>query len=537
MLIEIKSNVLQNKKIEFHPSLNVVIGDTEATNSIGKSTSLMLVDFVFGGSSFINLNKDAVAELGHHSYEFCFEFDEVRYYFRRDTATPDNVTTCNRNYQATGVQELEEYNKWLKEMYAPQKHALTFRAFVGPFSRIWPKDNINNVRRPLHSATGQTASECITILIKIFGRYQEIEAAHQKLASKESERAALKKAVTYSFVEKIGKRKHSENEIELAKISNEVDKIKSELAKYTLNIRAVIDKELLQLKESKDLLLQQRLKTEEKLVRTQRNLKENKYIKSEQFSSLLEFFPEVNTEKIAQIEVFHSSVAALLKKELVESQSALLTQKEEIESALREIDGQISQRLSNFENPTALVDHVYSLSQKWNKLKRENELHEKQSTIEEEYKLLKSGLSELKIAILKTVQLSINTKIGEIATHVYGKDAKTPALVLAENNYSFDIVDDTGTGKAFANLVIFDLAIFALTDLPILIHDTPLFKNVENQAVAKFINEYLKFEKQSFVALDEIKKYGTEAEELLLENIVTQVSNDRVLYIKDWRKR
>jgi hypothetical protein len=537
MLIEIRSNVLRQKRIEFHAGLNVVIGDANATNSIGKSTALMLVDFVFGGNSFIELNKDAVVELDHHSYEFCFEFNSVRYYFRRNTVAPNNVIICNNKYEPSGVQELDDFNKWLKEMYASQKYALTFRALVGIFSRIWPKDNVTNVRRPLHSVAGQAASECITILIKIFERYKEIEAAHQKLSAKESERSALRKAVTYSFVDKIGKRKYSENEVELARINNEVHDIKTDLAKYALNIRAVIDKELLQLKQSKDLLLQQRLKVEEKLLRTRRNLQENKYIKSEQFDSLVEFFPEVNTDKIAQIEVFHSSVAALLKKELNESQSTLLAQQEDIESALREIDSQISERLSNFENPTALIEHVYSLSQKWNKLNRENELHEKQANIEEEYKLLKKNLSELKIAILKTIQLMVNTKITEIVTRVYGENAKTPVLELEESSYSFDIVDDTGTGKAFANLVIFDLSIFALTDLPILIHDTPLFKNVENQAVAKFIKEYMRFEKQSFVALDEIKKYGAEAEKLLIKNMIIQVSDKAVLYIKDWRKR
>jgi hypothetical protein len=158
------------------------------------------------------------------------------------------------------------------------------------------------------------------------------------------------------------------------------------------------------------------------------------------------------------------------------------------------------------------------------------------AAIEEEYKLLKKNLSELKIAILKTIQQMANKKNTEIVTRVYGENAKTPVLELGEDSYSFDIVDDTGTGKAFANLVIFDLSIFALTDLPILIHDTPLFKNVENQAVAKFIKEYLQFKKQSFVALDEIRKYGTEVEKALLKNMVIQVSDNAVLYTKDWRK-
>lgn len=414
----------------------------------------------------------------------------------------------------------------MKNQYTPDKHALSFRAFVGIFSRIWPKDNVTNVRHPLHTVAGQAANECIATLIKIFERYKEIEEAHKKLVKKEEERKALRRAMAYSFVERISKRQYSENEVLLDQISTQVEEIKTDLAKYALNIRQVVDKELLELKKSKDRLLQQRLKTEENLSRTQRNLTENKYIQSEQFSSLVDFFPDVNTEKIAQIEIFHSSLARLLKKELTESKNILTAQQEQINLALKEIDAQISERLKNHENPTALVDHVYALSQQWNKLKREDELFEKQAEIENDFTTFKANLSALRVAILITIQVRVNKEIKKIVERVYGEGAKTPVLSLSENSYTFDIVDDTGTGKAYANLVIFDLAIFALTDLPILIHDTPLFKNVENQAVAKFINEYAGQKKQSFIALDEIAKYGSEAEKLLRDHQIVQLTND-----------
>ena len=43
MLIEIRSSVLRDGPLKFGVGLNVVIGDKKATNSIGKSTVLMLV--------------------------------------------------------------------------------------------------------------------------------------------------------------------------------------------------------------------------------------------------------------------------------------------------------------------------------------------------------------------------------------------------------------------------------------------------------------------------------------------------------------
>jgi hypothetical protein len=48
---------------------------------------------------------------------------------------------------------------------------------------------------------------------------------------------------------------------------------------------------------------------------------------------------------------------------------------------------------------------------------------------------------------------------------------------------------------------------------------------------------YLETEKQSFIALDEIDKYGPETTALLIEHRVLQLDTKNLLYIKDWRSR
>ena len=42
MLKEIYSSVIKQKTIKFHKGLNVVLGDNNASNSIGKSTMLLI---------------------------------------------------------------------------------------------------------------------------------------------------------------------------------------------------------------------------------------------------------------------------------------------------------------------------------------------------------------------------------------------------------------------------------------------------------------------------------------------------------------
>lgn len=60
MLKQIKCDKFRLPIVTFHEGLNVVAGDSNAANSIGKSTMLMIIDFAFGGSSYITKSNDAI---------------------------------------------------------------------------------------------------------------------------------------------------------------------------------------------------------------------------------------------------------------------------------------------------------------------------------------------------------------------------------------------------------------------------------------------------------------------------------------------
>ena len=64
MLVEIRCDEFisygeKRPPITFHTGLNTVLGDETGSNSIGKSTFLMIVDFVFGGNDYVTRSLDA----------------------------------------------------------------------------------------------------------------------------------------------------------------------------------------------------------------------------------------------------------------------------------------------------------------------------------------------------------------------------------------------------------------------------------------------------------------------------------------------
>lgn len=139
MLKEIQCPLFNRAKITFHQGLNIILGDDDAKNSIGKSTALMIIDFVHGGDSFLKDEAGAIKTLGHHYYNFSFVFAKQNYFFSRSTDASDVVYTCNNMYTRLDTLPVEDYRRKLKAFYGLTSLESSFRSIVSPFARIWRK--------------------------------------------------------------------------------------------------------------------------------------------------------------------------------------------------------------------------------------------------------------------------------------------------------------------------------------------------------------------------------------------------------------
>lgn len=97
MLVEMFSPVFMEQgeirpTIRFKKGLNVVLGKEDGANSIGKSSAMLAIDFVFGGDTY--LKSDGVKHIGHHTIFFAFQFDGQKHYFARATEDADKVFLC-----------------------------------------------------------------------------------------------------------------------------------------------------------------------------------------------------------------------------------------------------------------------------------------------------------------------------------------------------------------------------------------------------------------------------------------------------------
>ena len=171
MLKKIICDIFLQKEIIFYEGLNAIVGDDVASNSIGKSTMLMIIDFVFGGDDYINKNHDVVDNLGHHDFRFIFNFNNKDYFFVRSTNEYKFVSICDEKFGILKSIATEEFTAWLQEKYDCQLESLSFRGIVGRYFRIYGKENLNE-RKPIQYFEKETAPKSILALLKLFDKYK-----------------------------------------------------------------------------------------------------------------------------------------------------------------------------------------------------------------------------------------------------------------------------------------------------------------------------------------------------------------------------
>ncbi|WP_017756038.1 DUF2326 domain-containing protein [Calidifontibacillus oryziterrae] len=535
MLYKIFCDKFREPLLTFKDGLNVVVGDSIASNSIGKSTILMIIDFVFGGDTYITANKDAIEELGQHEFRFSFLF-EKEYFFSRNTKDYKFTNICDSDYNVSKVIKTDEFTAFLKEKYDITLPDLSFRNIIGRYSRVYGKENLNE-KKPLQYFEKETKKASLLALIKLFGKYKIIKDYEDQINRLTDEKSTLLKAVKNEFIPKMTKAIFDKNEKRIFELKNELERMKKEIIGASADIEALLTKEILELSTVKSQLLRQKSIFDSKLRRTQSNISNERLKIDTELSRLIEIFPNMDIERIKEVDEFHNSISKILKEELQKSERELNKQIKTIVADITSIDEKIAEKLNIKNSPQYALDRVVDISAKIQELNNENSYYTKRKNIENNLTSAKGDLEEIKIDIYADISSQINTKMNELNKQIYKDNRRAPSFSINGNNYVFSTFGDTGTGTAYANLITFDLSLLDLTDLPALIHDLPLLKNIENEATENIIMLYDSYVKQIFIAIDKIHTYNEETVKIIEKNRFLNLSKDKTLFILNWKNK
>lgn len=506
MLKEIYCPLFKHRTVSFQKGLNVILGDNNASNSIGKSTMLLIVDYVFGGDSYSK--SEVIDHIGHHAicFQFCFGGDS--YYFCRKTDQGLTVFITDEKYEIEKEFSITDFRDFLHAHYDIDKN-VSFREMVGLNSRVYGKDNCDE-KRVLNHFSKQSNSDAVLGIIKCFGAYGEIKHRINAKRNCEERYKVFSSAIKLHLVKTfLSKKDLLEAEKEIKMQYEECQLLEHQLLTDTSVLTPLQVRKISELKDDMSNVLLSMVAHKKKLGKLQANIGKIKGKVTINIDKLKSYFPSVNIAEIEKINQFHEGLVKALHQTILsqveKEQNVIDALKVEEANVKSQIDSVASLKTAN----KAVLDRFIELKKSIDSKEKCIADYRQREDLQKEKKEAKDMLEKVQNMKLAKIQNEMNGKISSLNQQIEGKNKQTPVLRLSSKSYSYQCVDDCGTGTNFKNLVVFDLAVLALTKLPFVIHDSLLFKNIEKKRMDAIMNIYSEErDKQIFISFDQLADFG-----------------------------
>lgn len=540
MLKFIYCEKFKQKKISFHPGLNIIAGDADGANSIGKTSVLLAIDFVFGGQLYAKTD-DIIKNVGHHELCFAFDFGGNTYYFKRNTTHPNNVEICDERFAHQKDIDIKEFTDFLFTKYKVTLPFITWRDLISLYFRIYNKENYNE-NAPLHAFPKEQTDASIRRLLKMFDCFKSLDDQSKVVKETKEVLSTFTKAQKLNIIEKSfsSDSQLKKASVHLQKLQGDAEIQKETLLTESVNLSSEQMAIVYQLRYELSMLQVQRRRVSGRIKEMQANL--NLMESNFQIDNDIQvFFPDVNLKKIEEINSFHKSLTHILKDEIniqikaLTNREQVLTQKEqELLAKIEDLfSGKNDDKKMALGNYMAIHQEIEHLVKGIDVYKARKKYTDDKTNAEQVYQ----NLFEKEQAYVTS---QINKKLEELTDYIYDGQKKAPELkILSPSKYVFLTPNDTGTGSRFRSLITFDIAVMTLTQLPALCHDSFLFKNIATSATVRILELYRGVPgKQVFVALDQLQHYSQEIQEQIDKEIVIRIApNGNELFGKSWNEK
>lgn len=530
--------------ITFHEGLNAVIGDNNRSNSIGKSTLLMIIDFVFGGEDYIHKCSAVHENIGEHTIYFTLKFDDEEYSFGRNSVKYQELIKCDRNYNHLDEDrmKLDDYKAFLAEKYEVDSEGLSWRGLISKFIRVHNRDTMD-ASRPLQASKDSKIADDIKSYLKQFKRYAAVEKQINQAKVADDEKTAFKKSVDYHHIRMAKTQKEfDDNEAAVAALEVKEHELAESSSKGLLHLTEMQLKQVNELNDRLVSYTRQRARVMGQLNSIRREMVEGKKSFKKSYADLERFFPGVEFKEIAEIEKFHQSLSKVLASEFKESEKDLAATYIMINNEIVKIKEQIAE-IKNIPNVSqAILKEYTQIVTDLNNARAANDNFTTFNHLKEVAKEYADIRDEVISTELTAINEAINKEMREITIRIVGAADIIPPILKLEkmNSYAFETKGDDGSGTADRGLITFDLANMHTSGIPFIVHDADLMDPIEKQTLTEIIKEYdsVKNEhRQSFVSFRSYEFYADEAKPLLEAAKVIQLeAGGQELFGWAWNK-
>lgn len=531
--------------IHFHKGLNAIVGDDDRSNSIGKSTLLMIIDFVFGGEDYIKKCSDVHAAILEHTINFTFSFGTQEYSFARSTDDYMFVIPCTRDYvpmKDVPKMHIDEYRTFLSDMYRIDAEGLTWRGLMSKFIRVYRRDTMD-AERPLQASKDEAVTNSVICYLKQFKRYAVVKAKVDQARKAEEERSSFKVSVDRGHIRMVRNKKEFEtNKQQIGKLEQEENELAENSNRGLLDLDSIQAQQISSLDDQIASYSRQRARVQTQLNAIRREMTEGKKSFKRSYDDLTRFFPNIELTAIEQVESFHSGLSKVLADEFKESERELAVTYAMLCTEIDRLKKE-KESIKSIPNVTRAVLKRYAeITTNLSNAKAANENYETYARLKDvadEYAKDRDDMIAMQVTF---IEQAINTKMREITTRILNDADHIPPNLSFEklSKYRFETHGDGGSGTQSRGLITFDLANMDVCDIPFIVHDADLMDPIEKTTLTKIVQEYARTGesgKQIFVSFRSFEFYAEEARPIIEANKVLQLAaNGNQLFGWAWNK-
>ena len=521
-----KSTAGPRGRIQFHQGLNTVLGGEAADNSIGKSTFLLILDYCFGGETYGKANvKNYV---GDYTICFAFHFRDGDHYYSRTVSDSKHVNRCNSEYQPVGDPiDLKAFRQELFDGYEIALEDITFRDMVGRFFRISGKGN-DEIENPLHYKSPK-GEQAVTAMEKLFGMYQFVGALKKRLKEADEKKKTYNKARRLKLVPSAIK-----TDKQYAKNIARIDELQVELAGLTKDTDSdLLEKELQRKTEEAEAASRLRgmkrqygrLASQYRVVTKNRD---DAFVTTEDnLQTLASYFPTVNIKRIEEVEAFHRKLHGILDSELSDEAQSLQVLMQSATQEIQKLEAELVELGIPIQVPKPFLEKYSELQREISALESQNEAFEQTEQFKADVEAVEKDLDVAESQVLRDIEDMLNAQMVRYNDRVYEVRREAPTIKFeSKAKYDFHTPRDDGKGTAFKSLIVLDLSILELTELPAIAHDSSIFKNIGDLPIDGIMDIYLESKKQIFIAFDKEGAYTKKVADAVTDTAVIKLGEN-----------
>ena len=544
MLIEIRCDKFMDSgkvrpPITFEKGLNTILGASRASNSIGKSTFLMIIDFVFGGKDYVTLNNDVERNIGIHEIKFTFQFGENTYYFSRSTGDHTKVMECNEKYEPVKEITLDTYCNFLSLQYGMQNLGASFRELVSGFFRIYGRYNYDE-RHPLKAHQNDTMETGIRRMLQLYGKYAPVGDLAALVEEAESKEKTYKNAYKFQYIRGVTRQEdYKKNEARIAELQAKKEERARGSTQDLLDMDSVQAARLSDLKRQLANLRRQKTRLRSQLAAMKADMEIDESSFKRDYSELREFFPDAAIKHIEEIDGFHRKLKSVLNSEYKDSQRKIEDTMELLDVQISVLEQEISEVNATPHLTQALLDSYSGIDREMKNLRDANEYYIKKDELQTTREELQARLDSLIEELTAELQTGINIQLRELNDIVCNGRKTAPSIAISNaKKYVFTTPNDIGTGSQTRGMFLFDLVTAENTLLPAVVQDSMSVKQVEDPVMLRILELYRRSSKQFFVAIDKGESYTDENKipEIIKETTRLKLLPGHELFGRAWNE-